>query len=139
MHSLHLDENMDVDAKVPYYGQGISHDAYTFNQSMQYPASHAGYTQVSEPHQTSGPFTNSGPSTFGPGPAPGYEHSFSIFDTPYYPQVGNASFATSMGPNASLNYGYQGMYPTASMPAPMDSFFHGLPANNTSCHEAYHL
>jgi hypothetical protein len=141
MHGLPLGENMDMDVKVSHrdpYQQQAPQMTFPPSQPMQYSTTHSGFNStVPRTHHHEDPFMGSAQPSFTS--SVGYEHSFSAFDPPYHPHVGDGSFTSSMHTgNGSFPYAYQDPYPSSSMPAPL-GFFNGLPTHSTvSCPpEAY--
>jgi hypothetical protein len=141
MLGLPLGENMDMDVKVAHrdpYQHQVPQTTFPPSQPMEYPTSHAAFnSNVLRTHHDEGHFMGSAQSSFAP--TVGYEHSFSMFDPPYHPQVSDGSFTSPMHTgNGSFSYAYQDSYPPSSMPAPL-GFFNGLPTHpSVSCpQEAY--
>ncbi|KAF1947032.1 hypothetical protein EJ02DRAFT_171497 [Clathrospora elynae] len=114
MHGLSLAEDMDLDVKAvnhnPYSAHTLNQHSFAFNQPMQYPGSHPGYSmQGFHPQDNRGSFSSSVEQSF---PSPS--------------QCSTASFAASMAPS-NLTYDYQGIHPST----PMHTVFHGLPVDHT--------
>jgi len=119
MHSLHLDEDMDLDVKVvnhaPYHDQTGSQGSFQHSQPTHYCTGHSGYHHVPQSQQVSGS------SNVAPVSAPGYHQPFTIFDAPYHPQGESTVFSSGTG----FPYDYDMFVP---------SFYDGLPhLSSISC------
>ncbi|KAF1837855.1 hypothetical protein BDW02DRAFT_645047 [Decorospora gaudefroyi] len=102
MHGLQLGESMDLDV------QAQNQNAFPSGPPMHYSPSRPSFSNHTYPsEQDGGP-----PSTFVPGPPPGYEQAFEMYHGSYPPHFGDVTFTDSVNVgHVHFPYSYHQGYP----------------------------